>query len=582
MYRLTVNDEDVELDAKAKIQLSKKLFDLDDISSRGLKFTNAFTLPASNLNDYLLGYPSRLASNNLAFENNQPYILHDENNIVSVGSVVIKSYDENKGIKIQLAEGYDFWVKAGKTLLQDLILHDHDFAFTTANMDALKTKGASVFLTALAAMTGNPTHTALTNYNFTRPCFYWFMVLNEIADNLGYELDFDDVLDNTQLQDVGNISNAEDFMVCDMKRRFQSLSFLGNIDISTGSSEFYKAGNTTISTVTLTNIAYKTSYVIKGTVTSSFDTALTLTFTDRVLRVIIQKGTSFINFRTDAVEIGTTLVISANETVTFDDLYIYTAISEGDIFEEDGAIVGAITNYLVLSDYNLPQQTCKQFLKVLASLFFLDFEVNEYTKTVKLIYLPNKIDPNNVLDLSGQVQRNIEWKNGGMYGQLNSFQYTNDDTVSLHLGDSFFNVQNKNVVESKLFLEIGEYSATDELTTSGENIIKIDIYDQNEKKRASFKDRIVFFDEVGAFGFNAVFNKIAMGVIYSNHYFDFITATKRERSAQIMVKLTKLQFKELSRSPLIYVDFLESNLLVTDINGFTTDGLTKLTVVKYG
>jgi len=152
MYRLTINDEDVELDGKTSILLSKKLFDLEDISERGIKFTNAFTLPATNLNDALLGYPSRLASNNLAFENNQPYILHDENNIVSVGSVVIKSYDEKKGIKIQLAEGYNFWSVAGKTLLQDLILHDHDFAFTTANMNTLKTKGSSVFLTALVGL----------------------------------------------------------------------------------------------------------------------------------------------------------------------------------------------------------------------------------------------------------------------------------------------------------------------------------------------------------------------------------------------------------------------------------------------
>ena len=222
MFRLHINDEEVELNQRVRIQLSKMLIDLSDLSSRGLKITNSLLLPFTQQNDKLTGYPSRLSSNNEAFEVNQQYVLEsDTSGVISTGDVVIKSFDDKKGIKIQLVEGYNFWAQSGKRLLNDLVLPDSFFQFTTANMNALKVITGSVFLTALHSATGDDSNTALNNYTYTRPCYYFRNVLTEIVEQLGYTLDFGDSLDMTNLASVGCLSNAEKFwcqiMVSDLK-----------------------------------------------------------------------------------------------------------------------------------------------------------------------------------------------------------------------------------------------------------------------------------------------------------------------------------------------------------------------------
>ena len=181
MFSLLINGESAELDQRVSIQLSKIYLDLSDLSKRGLNFTNAFSLPFTSVNDRLTGYPSRLASDNQAFEENQTYQLIGEGGLISAGNVVIDSFDDKKGIKIQLAEGYGFWSTLGKKLLNDLIVHDQDFEFNDTNMDALKARTTSIFITALHSSTGGANNTtALFNYDYTRPCYYFRNVLEKI------------------------------------------------------------------------------------------------------------------------------------------------------------------------------------------------------------------------------------------------------------------------------------------------------------------------------------------------------------------------------------------------------------------
>lgn len=579
MFRLLINEEAAELNQKVKIQLSKTLLDLSDLSKRGINFTNAFTLPFTEKNDRLLGYPSRLASDNDAYEANQFYQLVGDSGVISSGGVIMKSFDEKKGIKIQLASGYDFWTLAGKKLLNDLVIHDQDFVFTTANMNALKAKSASVFITALHSATGDATGTAITDYDQTRPCYYFRNVLEKIIEALGYTVDFGDVLVSTNLDFTGCLSNAEKFLVSDFKRRFEGTSLTGTLDISAGASIFAKAGNVLLATTTLTNQLYKTSYVIKGAVSSNFSTSLLMNIGGKTERILVPKGESFINFRSDELEIGSVITISTNDSVTLEDLYIYSAINENDIFEVENKI--EIDNYLVLSDYNLPQHTQAQFIKNLLKLSFLNTEIDENKKEITFTHLPTQINTNNTIDLSGNVDRYFETKSGATYGQLNVLRYNNEDTISQELGSAFFTVDNLNAKETKDFLQIDEYSASDEITVSTNNVIVVSIYDTVEKKRQSRKNRIVFFDEVGTFGINATFNPLSFQRIYSDHYFAFIEATKRERVTEFTAFLSNLQYDALQRSPVVYIDFLESHYLVVGVKGFEEDRKCKLEAIKF-
>ncbi len=194
MYRLLIDGIEAELNRDTKINVSRTVFDLSDLSKRGMKFTNAFVIPITNTNDKILGYPSRLASNNQAFERTYPYQLEDINTIVSTGRVVIKDYDEKKGIKIQLVEGYDFWSLAGQKRLNDVVNHGDDFQFNASNMNALKFKTSSVFVTALHTATGNKNDTALVNYKYTRPCYNFKVVLEKICANISFDIYYGTVL----------------------------------------------------------------------------------------------------------------------------------------------------------------------------------------------------------------------------------------------------------------------------------------------------------------------------------------------------------------------------------------------------
>ena len=160
-------------------------------------------------------------------------------------------------------------------------------------------------------------------------------------------------------------------------------------------------------------------------------------------------------------------------------------------------------------------------------------------------------------------------------------QYANDEDINPNLGTAFFTVENKAAQESKIFLDIPEYSASNELSVSGENIIVCSIYNVTENKRSAIKDRIVYFESTGAFGFNAVFNLISFQRIFSDVYAEFIEATKRERGANINAYITKLQFSQLSEFPIVYIDSFKSHFLISSISGFDQKQPATLTAVKY-
>lgn len=579
MYRLLIDNEAVELKSNQKIQLNKLLIDLTDISLRGINYTNSFTLPFTQKNDRLTGFPSRLSSDNLSFETRKTYVLSDSSTILSRGNVIVESFDDKDGIKIQLAEGSSFWNVAGSKLMQDLSLHANDFEFTTTNMDALKVKTPSVFLTALHSATDAATGTALTNYNATRPCYRFDILLGKIIEELGYTVDYTNIFQKTDLLNLGCLSNAEKFYVSDFKRRFQNVSQLGNINYAPATTIFTRTGNVSQTGSSLNNATYETSYVIKGFVQSPINTQINLQVNGDTEVVNVPKGRSFINFRSDAIEIGSSFIINFPTTILLIDCYVYSAINEASIFKADSTL--SVGGFLVLADYNLPKQTYKQFIKNIIKLNFLDFTINESKKEITFKYVPDIINTNNVVDFSKKVERYFEVKGGSIYGQISIFKYNNYSNINEDRGSAFINVVNENAPNVKDVLVIDEFSASQEITVSGNNILLVDIYTPSEFKRESVRDRIVLFKEEGAFGFNATFTGVTWQRLYSKHYVNFVQSTTRERMIEFSAFINNLDFRTLQRNPLIYVDFLQSIFLVTEISGFERGKKCKLKCIKY-
>ena len=580
MFRLLIENEEVELNSNGVITLNKLILDLEDFSLRGINFTNTITLPITSKNNRLTGYPSHLSSANDSFEIRKEYTLFNNSTIISKGNVILKSYDEKEGIKIQLAEGSDFWNVAGSKLLYDLRLEEDDFEFSNTNMNDRKVKTSSVFLTALHSATNSSSGTALQNYNATRPCYLWINVLNKLIAQLGYTVDYTNVLERTDLNNLGCLSNCEKFFVSDYKTRFVNVvETTGVIDYTGATDIFTKSGNVSESGGVLTNARYETSYVIKGYVTSAIRTELRLQVNGDIEIVIIPKGRSFINFKTDELEIGENFIINFDDPVTLEDVYVYSAINEDDIFSEDNSL--SVSGFLVLADYNLPQQTQKQFIKNIITLNFLDFTIDENTKNITFKYVPDVINTNNSIDFSGKVERYFTIERGDIYGQLSIFKYQNDEFLNKNRGAAFINIRDENAPNVKEIIHIKEYSASREIQVSNNNMLLVDIYTTGDNTRKSVRDRICLFKEEGTFGFNASFTSIGWQRLYAKHYVDFIQATRRERLISFSAYLTNLDYRSLQKNPVIYIDFLQSTFLVTEIEGFQRNEKCKIKCIKY-
>lgn len=586
MYQLFINNEEIDLNQSTRILLRRLIFDLKDFDKRGMTITNTITVPPTHNNLSVLGNPERISSNNLAFEGTNTYTLLDSTGILAQGTAIVKSFNKDRGAKLQLSQGFGFWGQAAEKKLNDLVNHGDDFQFTDANMDALKVKSGSVFLTALHTATGNTTDTALTTYQYTRPFVNFKPLLDKIVADLGYTIDYGQVLERTPLEDIGCSSNSDEFACTDYKRRFENVTLDGLLNFTTGSSIIPPTfGNTSEGPPTQLGFAlYKTSIIVKGQVNAPSATSIDIILSNRTERIAIPRGLSFVNYKTDVDVIGGSAIISCPDSCVFNDVYVYTHIKESDIFEVEGAITlsNANDDAWVLSDYNLPLITYKQFIKVMMKMFFLDLSVNESSRVITFRVLGDAIDSNNFTDMSGRIDENDEFTSGDIYGRLNNMKYENDEDLDTDLGTLFFTVKNDNADPVKTFLEISEFSASNEVEVSGENVVSYIIYNVTANNRSSIKDRIVFFNETGAFGFNAEFNPISWPRLYSDYYYSFIDNTKRERVFQLDAILNKNLFNRLQEIPLIYDRDLESYFVISEIKNFEEDRLSRLIAVRYG
>ncbi len=590
MFNLQIDSENVELDGRVKIQMSRLILDLSDISKRGIKISNALVLPFTKKNDRLTGYPSRLNTNNRAFESNPSYTLTDSNNIVSTGEVLIKSFDEKKGIKIQLAEGYDFWRQLGRLQMLDLDLFQYDEEFSVATFDVLKNKTSSIWLWALTHDSDDPAETVLKSLQHSRPQYREKRLIDEIIAQAGFEVDYTNVVDNTIFDDMGLMSNTANFSVTDYMRSWDKIAISsGDIVQTSGTLEFEETGNVTLSGNDLINQLYATSYVIKGNITSPIRTILTITSVGAettIFRVNIAQGSNFINFRTDELEIGNSTVFSVDDNVIFENVRIYSHMNESDIVEIEGgwqapAQKSVNNDFLILSDYNLPQMTQSTFFKNVITRLFLKVDIDPLRKKITIRSFSDVLTTNNAINLTGKTQRFPPYTSGKVFGQLNTLSYNNEDDISPEFGRATFSIDNKNAKTIKSFISMPEYSASKETLIEGNTTVKVEIYNITKASRVSKKDRPVIFATGDGIPFTAQFLGIGWQDLFSKNYIEFINSIGRERVMTANMLINYLEFNRISDTPIIYVGELGSYFLVMKLSGYEEGEFTRIDMIKF-
>ena len=585
MYKLLIDGIEAELNEDTKIQLSYLVLDITDLSKRGVVVTNSINLPNTVINNRVLGYPLRISTNSTSFEVEKTYSLYSGNQIISEGGVTVKDADPIKGIKIQLSEGRKFWDSISSDLLSSLDLFDDYFAFSIANLQALESKGGSVFVPGFSRGRNDASY---GDYVYNRPSFWSRNIVEKIINQAGYEVDWTNVLTNTEADNVGFMSNAQKFYVSDYATLFEEVEMsIGQVPLTSSVLDYSVGGNVTIVSESIQINTYKTAIALKGLVRSNFMGEITVSHVQsggtKTERILISKGDNKISFKTGAIEVGSVVTISTNIPCVFESVRVLSLISESDVFDVVGSTHTGLNNtpldgLIVVSDFNLPEISQKDLLKSFIKMFFLKVDTNDISKKLTFSHFPDVLSTNNALDISDKVQKDGTFTTGGLYGQLNALTYSNDKDVSESEGSSYFSINNFSSAPVKSFLEIKEFSSSKEVLFKGRNVIQLDIYGGAE--RIVVKDRIVYYSLDGG-----LYNFRMLGVDWSNLYADnytsFVESTSAERAIKKKALLTNLDFRKIKDNPIVYIAEYKSNFLVTEINGFESGEMCELSLIKY-
>ena len=588
MFKLQINGENVELNSKESFKLFLVNLLLNDFSKRGITISNQVNLPLSSLSQKSILFPGHINSNNKSFEERQKYTLTLNQNIVSTGTVIVVEHDPKKGTKIQLAEGDDFWTIAGRDKLNDLILYDEDFVFEAASFTTLKAKTNSPWLWALDSEASDTGETALNDLVFSRPQYRIKTLIDKIVSSTGYTIDYGSLLDG-KLDNLGFTANHNGFKVTDYRNKFINVSVSnGILDLGVGSIEFSKAGNTADIAGELVNQLYSQSWIVKGFISSVFDTKIEVIIEDssggfKSQFINIYIGENFVNLNTDDIEIGSKVTFNLQDPLLFRDVRIYPSIDEGKIFDVSGSFesspgVSILDGFLVLSDYNLPDLLQSELVKIPLKQLFIKLDIDDLAKEITLSSFQDIISTNIAYDISGKIQEFPPIKSGKTFAQLNIFSYKNDDDIPSSLGSAFYRVDNENAKEAKEFLSI-EMSASNEVLVSTNSVIDLPVYNIADVSRNDIDIRICLFQVGTGINFRAEFTGINWQTLLDENYVLFLNKIRRERLLTLKGVFTATDFKAMKKTPVIFVAEINAYLFISETEGFSPGELTTLKCV---
>ncbi len=610
-FQLYIEDELADIGAATKLFLNRTFLDMGDISKRGLLFTNVLTLPATHRNERIFGFPFHGKAKPPSF------LLLYRHQVIGNGVIDVQSFNRQKGIKIQLVLDSGFWREAEELMLNDLVLDDYDFLFKDLKEDGFSNRIFNKGKTYQLVTAGS------ADLFTPRPNYAFKPLIDLISERLGYSIDYGDTLEKTDIRQTGCISNAKDLLVYDYKVRFlnHTIPRERHINFNDG-HEIYKAGHTVIynvkkylTTTTIGNTLVSTLkppeiplyLIMKGFITTpgigeviikgrkTLDGAYS-----EVSKFYLSNERDFYNYISPEIDITkyAYLRIQFPEGVLLKDLTISTAYKESSIFKyreteckereeflkkyplsnikrlENGyarkGYYTDISDFYVLSDYNLPNLTCKDFLREIMKMNFLAFDINENKKEIKITPLGKNIDAKNSVDLSNRIEDvKLTYATPKYFASKNTLSYNNDKDVGESGKYAFLSDDIKG--ETKEFLKVESFSSSQNY----EKNVFFYIYDIAKNTRKELTDRVVYTK-----GENVYFSPLSMEEIYTKYYKNLVDNTAAE--CTLNINLDFAHFGQLADSPLFYVSGLAQHFLALSIEGFDGVGLCKVKCVKYG
>ncbi len=465
-----------------------KRLSIGDISKRYISYSNSFTVPRTDNNEIILGYPSTQESTS-----SKPYMVQNarydvEGITIIPDAILIVGKSVEDGIRITIYEkDYTFFKD-----IEGLTISDVDpipsSSWQPDNIDVLRLATSGIVSVVLNwGKSGG-----IYQQNFFLPCFYYHTLIRSIFEFTGLEIS-GSILSDARFTDLvvpfsgefrypdqsvnslsGKANVASNYSIPDLNTGD------GDVKINLGIAEYGGDNFDLVDDI----------YIFNGFRTASIEAVFDLS------SITWGDGTTItVKIKDTSGDLATNTITSPSASgvviVTYSGNFVDTTEISATISSD--AVVGTavtintgsylkvtVTNDVSRSDVNWnnlwPNISCKDLVKDFLVRFGVVTKEKDgviYFKTIEEIIN----DRANALDWSAKVVRTESIDFGTTYAQSNKIMYRDsEDTNSPDLGMGEIDVDNETLPESKtIYTSIFENTTTE--ITSGYNVATIPVYD---------------------------------------------------------------------------------------------------------
>jgi hypothetical protein len=560
--------------------ITKKSFDINNPSIRFIDFTNKFKLPDTILNRQIFNSPQNVGSNNRSFEKVYSVVINDVYQIFR-GKGFLDSSSNNEFSFQVVDDSRDLFNKL-EVKLNSIIWDDLDTVLTEAAINAQDTIdinncwfwGKACYHQQSFTINTDQT-TGDDRCKYSRPAFYLQALLNRAVINSGYTL-------VSTLPDLAISSNHKDFFFTSYQKTINATyDSAGTLALTGLNSYDFKVSSVTATNTTIHDV-HKFNFRVRGTFTTTADIKLLIHAVDNTGTKIIDNNISLptngvVDFTTTEIYEGptgmtVTFTLVGTGSVIFSDVLIYTILSENN----EDLSTNPFLNYKIKVYDNLPDISYLDIFKTICTISNKYQVIDNYKKIMSFgsFASMNKL---NTLDWSDKFiigSENIT-SDFAELGQKNYIKYTNDKTVSVELGQSYFEIDNENLAD-EIYYIIMNFGASKEVVVNNNTIAHVQIYNDTTRIPDQEINMRLFYCNVDKLQFDQI------SWVNNAYYTELFNSLFRTRSISCELNISKLDFLKWNPNMLIYIDYFKTTFFVIEISNFIPGRATKVKLLGYG
>ncbi len=572
MYNVRVNSVVLEITPKARVVLNLLALDFSDVTKRGVTASNAFIVKLTDINMEALEFPSPINSTSKAYTNIFKADILLGKNVISTGSVSIKKTDLVKNeVSLQYVDSSrDFYNDLDRQA-EDIDLSEFDLKYEANTFDNIipniipgQIWVSKKYQGAINGTEDNIIGT-FNEFAFRRPLYSVKELLRKFIKGAGFDVDFSNIEESTEIDRLLLTSNAENFIVSDFRQTYLNTIFkdeILNIDIA--DNDF-----TLVSSLTLfdeiTNTTFPYSLNLRGTINVIGGPAtITVTDTDfpqdpKLEILSLDEGLQFINFTTPQYETTSATGIDIKGEIQFQDVKLYLTLNEKDIADvvqswDPGGLESVLTDYHFLGAHNLPDITQLDMLRILWSLYFIKPDIDVFQKkiTLKLFAKESELS---AIDITDKIVDEGSILPANIFARQNIFSYSNDsDTFS---DFSQFNFRSAAPIDKpiKEYITFPFASSKNKVYDGVGNVARVEVYNRtvtfgDVDSRIELTPRLLLVSEADPS--NAVFEKLNWSFLFAKYYQGVFSRITGKRHP-VNMHMTFEEFQDISDKGFVFI-----------------------------